>query len=178
MFNIMLIIFYTIIVFLSCIYFFYIIYLKKLQDFHHMELNKLKKEINRLYLEKGFLINSIPLKTENNIYFNLIYKNSLDLQPSKLLLNAIIRSTKAKLKTKELFLSAVIQNVDNNINFININNKIIDLDIKIIELREKIDLLIAVFGPDKITPNTLYMIENIQKNSAALIYRLFLRWFY
>jgi hypothetical protein len=143
-----------------------------------MELNKLKKEINRLYLEKGFLINSMSLKAENTIYFNLIYKNSLDLQPSKLLLNAIIRSTEAKLKTKELFLSAVIQNVDNNINFVNINNKIIDLDVKILELIEKIDHLIAVFGPDKITPNTLYILENIQNNPAALIYRLFLKWLY
>jgi hypothetical protein len=110
-------------------------------------------------------------------YFSyLTYQDSLELQPSQLLLNAISSTSEAQLQTSKT-LGDVIQNIDNNVilmndvNFVNINNKIIGLDIKILELSQRIDHLITIFGPDKISPNTQAIIESIQ-NNASLVFTM------
>ena len=107
----------------------------------------------------------------------LAYQNTFQSEHSQLLLNAITRTTEAQLQNDEL-LSTAIQNIDsnigliNNVNLVNINSKIIDLDIKILELSQRMDHLITIFGPDKISPSTLSIIENIQ-NNPSLVYSLF-----
>jgi hypothetical protein len=176
-------------------------YLKNLQDLHYMELNRLKEEINRLYLEKEHLLNRIHLETThindgitNELGSDAVFyfvcglvlvvlssylvikiypvflasQNCFVVQSNLNCIADLARiSHKDRIKVDEL-LSNAIDTINSNENLFRVldlselNSKVIALDIKILDLVDELEYLIAVFGPDILSPTLLSNIDNIK----------------